>query len=267
MTIKILKTKISYLDQDLNTLVFLPSIDTTPVKAFGIFTHGYTSHKSSILSWGTRLAEEGIANIIFDQPGHYLGTYSEVKSFDEYKEHAPHLFKVAYEELHQSFSDEFPLVDATAENGEYKVILGGHSLGALLSLLALESDDFNGFDAMSLCVGLGMPPEGVTHIFDTPFYKSTLNVRRQLVSPTISPEVIFPWIKERKGELELNDSRIHFITGADDVVVGKEGTQLMVDYLQGNNQVTYERPTKLAHHMPELAAPHIKKFLKDEGII
>ncbi|PIK16726.1 alpha/beta fold hydrolase [Halobacteriovorax sp. JY17] len=259
MTIKITKSKITYLDQELNAMIFLPDENTRPAKALAIFTHGYTSHKSSILSWATRLAEEGIPAMIFDQPGHYLGTFSEVESFEQYKKHAPELFKQAYEKLKD--------ISTNKDYKNLRVILGGHSLGALLSLLALESDDFIGLDTMSLCVGLGMPPKGVTHIFDTPFYKSTLNVRRQLVSPAISPDVIFPWIKERKEQLELEGKRVHFITGADDAVVGKDGTQIMVDYLSERNQVSYDRPTKLPHHMPEMAAPHIKKFLKDEGII
>ncbi|WP_417335627.1 alpha/beta hydrolase [Halobacteriovorax marinus] len=263
MSIKIIKTKISYLDQNLNALIFLPEANSSNTKAIGAFTHGYTSHKASILSWSTRLAEEGIANILFDQPGHYLGTFSEVNTLEEYQQHAPHLFNIARNELIKSYELEF---DTELEEN-VKTILGGHSLGALLSLCALETGDFDDIETLSLCVGLGLPPKGVTHIFDTPFYKSTLNIRRQLVSAAISPDVIFPWIKEKKENLQISSRRIHFITGADDVVVGKDGTQLMVDSLNSNNEVSYDRPTKLPHHTPELAAPHIKKFLKDEGII
>ena len=184
MTITIKKSQITYLDQKLNALIFLPDANAKLVKASAVFTHGYTSHKSSILTWATRLAEEGIATIIFDQPGHYLGTFSEVNDFEEYKEHAPKLFRQAFEQLRANLS-----YDVTKDSG-FNLILGGHSLGALLSLLALESNELSEFCPMSLCVGLGMPPKGVTHIFDTPFYKSTLNVRRQLVSPAISPDII-----------------------------------------------------------------------------
>lgn len=267
MTIKIQKNKLTYLDQQLNSMIFTPSPDTKLAQALAIFTHGYTSHKASILSWATRLTEEGIPTIIFDQPGHYLGTFSEVSDFELYKANAPGLFKKAFIDLETVINEEFPLTPININSDEYRVILGGHSLGALLSLTALESNDFQEHNAISLCVGLGMPPEGVTHIFDTPFYKSTLNTRRQLVSPAISPEVVFPWIKKRKEELVLTGKRIHFITGADDVVVGKNGTQIMVDSLSSNNNVSYDSPSKLPHHMPELAAPHIRKFLKDEGII
>ena len=30
--------------------------------------------------------------------------------------------------------------------------------------------------------------------------------------------------------------------------------------------VDLEKPAKLAHHLPENAAPHIKKWLKDKGL-
>ncbi|OUR96582.1 hypothetical protein A9Q84_09545 [Halobacteriovorax marinus] len=267
MSIKIVKTKLSYLDQEVNALVFLPSPNGSIKKACGVFTHGYTSHKASILPWATRLAEEGIPTLIFDQPGHFLGTFSEVENFEEFKEVVPTLFHQGLEKLTELFSSEIPLSSHIFDEDDFKVILGGHSLGALMSLLALETPEFAHRDSITICVGLGMPPSGVTHIFDTPLYKSTLTIRSQLVSKAISPDVIFPWIRERKENLHINGKRIHFITGADDVIVGKEGTQLMVDYLTTGNQVTYERPLKMPHHMPEMAAPHIKKFLRSENLI
>lgn len=267
MSIKIIKTKISYLEQMVNALVFIPSPTKKAANTLGIFTHGYTSHKASILSWNTRLAEEGMPSILFDLPGHYLGSYNEVSNFDEFTVEVPKLFQKGREHLLEIISEEsdelFQYYSSSAPN----IVLGGHSLGALMSLIALEDTYFSEFNTISLCVGLGMPPEGVTHIFDTPFYKSTLNVRRQLVSSAISPEVIFPWIKERKENLALSGKRIHFITGNDDVVVGKEGSEIMRDNLKINNEVSLDRPNKIPHHMPELAAPHIKKFLKDQSLI
>ena len=267
MTIKIIKTKISYLEQQVNALMFLPSPTKAPSKTLGAFTHGYTSHKASILSWCTRLAEEGMASVLFDQPGHYLGSYNEVNSFETYKTEVPKLFKKAIDLLvhtiEQQDQDLFKLI----ENDDFKLVLGGHSLGALMSLISLEDATFDKYDSRCICVGLGMPPEGVTHIFDTPFYQATLNVRRQLVSDAISPEVIFPWIKERKENLTLENKKIHFITGLDDVVVGKNGSEIMRDNLLDLNEVTLDRPNKIPHHMPELAAPHIKKYLKDESFL
>ncbi|WP_164848213.1 alpha/beta fold hydrolase [Halobacteriovorax sp. HLS] len=267
MSIKIIKSKLSYLDQTINAMVFIPSEDRPLAKSIAVFTHGYTSHKASILSWCTRLAEEGVANIVFDLPGHYLGSYNEVSNFEMFTSEAPKLFIQAKGHLEEVIGEQSLELQKHFTSIHIKTVLGGHSLGALLSLIALEGDFFSPERTQSVCVGLGMPPEGVTHIFDTPFYKSTLNVRRQLVSSAISPEKIFPWIKERKEKLKLSGRRIHFITGSDDVVVGKEGSEIMRDYLIKDNEVTVDRPNKIPHHMPELAAPHIKKYLKDQGLI
>jgi alpha-beta hydrolase superfamily lysophospholipase len=267
MSIKIIKTKISYLEQMINALVFIPSEAKKAANTLGIFTHGYTSHKASILSWSTRLAEEGMPSILFDLPGHYLGSYNEVSNFDEFKNEVPKLFQVGRTHLLEIIEEESSKLSEYYSTSTPNLVLGGHSLGALMSLIALEDPYFDEFNTLSLCVGLGMPPEGVTHIFDTPFYKSTLNVRRQLVSSAISPEVIFPWIKQRKENLNLSEKRIHFITGSDDVVVGKDGSEIMKESLSPENEVTLDRPNKIPHHMPELAAPHIKKFLKDQSFI
>ena len=50
--------------------------------------------------------------------------------------------------------------------------------------------------------------------------------------------------------------------------VGKTGSELLKEELEKNdNHVSLEKPHKLSHHMPEVAAVHIKKFLKSEGII
>ena len=104
------------------------------------------------------------------------------------------------------------------------------------------------------------------NVFDTPFYKSTLAVRAQLVSDAINPDNIFPWIKEEKEALSLTHKSIYLLTGEDDVVVGKDGTERLKDQLEAQgNVVVLEKPAKLAHHLPENAAPHIKKWLKDQG--
>ena len=117
-----------------------------------------------------------------------------------------------------------------------------------------------------VAVGFGLPPQGVTHIFNTPFYKSTLAVRAQLVSEAINPDNTFPWIKEEKEALNLTHKSIYLLTGEDDVVVGKDGTERLKDQLLAlGNDVVLEKPSKLAHHVPENAAPHIKKWLKDQG--
>ncbi len=259
----LLKETIQYLDTKTNALLFIPDLEVPFSKTFAVFTHGYTSDKSSIFTWATRLSEVGIPTVIFDLPGHYLGNYSEVTSFESFKSEAPKLFVTAYKSLRQNYLEHFPLNESLIDEYDLRLVLGGHSLGALLSLKALELEEFKNLKKLSISVGLGMAPIKHIHLFDTPFYKSTLKIREQLVSPELRSENVFPWIKEEKEKLNLKDQRIHLITGADDVVVGDDGMERLRDLLEKNNHVTLEKPTKLPHHEPELAASHIKKFLKD----
>ncbi len=233
-------------------LLFLPANDS---HRLAIFCHGYTSHKGSLLSWATRLCEEGIACMIFDVPGHYLGNFSEVESFEEFKNSAHELFEDAWNEALEHLSSR-----------PKQVVLGGHSLGALLALKALDLPCFDLIECLGLGVGLGMPPKEVVHIFDTPFYKSTLLLRAQLVSPELHPDKVFTWIKEEKENLNLSQKRIHLLSGEDDMVVGQDGMERFAQRLEKyGNQVTMDKPKRLAHHVPENAASHIKSFLKGEG--
>ena len=248
-----------------NALVLVPSKMDEMVDTIGVFTHGYTSHKASILNWPLRLAEDGIPCILFDLPGHYLGTFSEVESFEAFKLNAPLMFGSALDAMKECLDDQsvpFELAPQTQ-----KLIVGGHSLGALLSLMSLSTERIQEFDTRQcVAVGFGLPPEGVTHVFDTPFYRSTLNVRGQLVSPALKPDIMFPWIKEEKEKLDLMGEDIYLLTGEDDVVVGKDGTERLAQQLESlGNRVIVEKPKKLGHHLPENAAPHIRKYLRDLG--
>ena len=268
MKIQLIKETLAFEDEQTNALVFLPDPSKDLASSMAIFTHGYTSHKGSILNWAIRLAEEGAPSVIFDLPGHYLGNYSEVSSFEAFQEYAPHLFVGAMNLLRSTIEDERPLSAHLTETDNHTLILGGHSLGALLALKASTLDAFEFHQLHLLAVGFGLPPEGVTHIFDTPFYKSTLAIREQLVAPAIAPDRIFPWIKEEKEVLQLPGKQIHFICGDDDMVVGKDGAERLAASLEATGaRVSVQRPTKMPHHMPEMAAPHIKKHLKDIGLI
>lgn len=269
---KIIKTTLNYLDQKTNALIFLPAVknddgvtsDIQPTVA--IFTHGYTSDKSSIINWPIRLTEAGVACILFDLPGHYLGNFSEVEDFEYFKNHAHELFLNAFLELKKKFIEELPLHEHLLNENQLKLVLGGHSLGAMLSLKALMLPEFKKYEKLSISVGLGMAPLNVVHIFDTPFYKATLKIREQLVSPALNPENIFPWIKEEKKVFDVHNQRIHLITGVDDMVVGEDGMERFTESLVlKNNTVTIEKPTKLPHHEPQLAAAHVKKYLKKIG--
>lgn len=268
MTVKLIKTQLNYFDQKINALAFLPDPSVEIKKGMAVFTHGYTSHKASILNWPTRLVEEGMPALIFDLPGHYLGGFSEVESFESFKTETPRLFIQGLEVLKKLFVENFPLNEHFLDDPEMNYIFGGHSLGAMMSLYAIDLEEAKAINARSICVGLGLPPEGVTHIFDTPFYKSTLVIRGQLVSPNLDPKEVFPWIKEAKEKMTISGHKVHFITGKDDLVVGDDGTERMAKILSDHgNEVSVEKPTKLPHHQPEMAAGHVKKYLKKQGIL
>ena len=265
---KIIKTYLPYENQKTNAFIFLPELEDASLEfvlksTFAIFTHGYTADKSSILSWPTRLAEAGVASIVFDLPGHYLGNYSEVFDFNHFKNHAHELFHQGFLLLKKTVLEEFPLSENLFAIDQMKLVLGGHSLGAMLALKALMMPEFSSFEKKGIAVGLGMAPKNVVHLFDTPFYKATLRMREQLVSPELKPDNVFPWIRAEKEILELHHLDIHLITGVDDLVVGDDGMERFSESLLAKqNIVTMEKPTKLPHHEPQMAAIHIKKYLK-----
>ncbi len=268
MSITIEKTYLELGNWKVGAMIFLPAADQPIAKSIGLFTHGYTSHKGSLLTWPTRLAEEGMTSVIFDLPGHYLGTFSEVDNFQSFKNDSYRLFESAWDFAKNKFCEHYPLYENYLTEEDFNLVLGGHSLGALLAIKGLELDIFNDYKRTAICVGLGLPEENKTHLFQTPFYKSTLVIREQLVSPEISPDKVFPWIKEEKKNCSVSGQKIHMICGKDDLVVGEGGVQRLVEVLEKHgNTVTVDEPSKLAHHTPEAAAGFIKKHLKSIGVI
>jgi hypothetical protein len=235
---------------EVNAFTLIPEGNIKP--QWAIFTHGYTANKNDCLNWAVRLAESGVPTIIFDQPGHYLGSFHDVISFEDFKEHLHELFEVAYKRLVE-------LVPSKCES----LILGGHSLGALSALKASQLPAFANIDKVAVLVGMGLNLTAETHIFDTTFYQKTLSIRKQLVSPSIGPEKVFPWIRDEKKDMKISGLRIHLLVGADDMVVGKGGMENFKNILesQGNTVTSYE-PNKMAHHEPSSASPHIYAFLK-----
>lgn len=259
--IRVEPIELAWEDDQTHALAFYPPKSRPAAKSVAVFAHGYTSHKATLLNWAARLCEEGIPALIFDLPGHFLGNFSRVSSFEAFRDEAPSLFQQAHVQLLKRVQNQHP--DYQAEH----CVLGGHSLGALLALKALGLDHFQKISTQAVCVGLGLPPRGKVHLFDTPFYKSTLAIRAQLVDPNLAPEKIFPWIKQEKEQMQITGQKIYFLTGKDDLVVGEDGTERLVDHLkEQGNQVELEKPTKLPHHQPELAAAHIKKYLKNQGL-
>jgi len=226
---------------------------------WGLFTHGYTASKRDCLSWAQRIAENGAPAVFFDLPGHYLGSFHEVESFEDFKNHVHECFIEAYEFLKTALAENSYLIECE------RVIFGGHSLGAMLSLKALELEYFADMDRLAIGVGLGIGQHKTTHLFESSFYQKTLDVRRQLVSLAIDSDLVFPWIKEEKLSVSLSGERVHLICGQDDVVVGAGGVEALEFSLKElNNNVTVSEPKKLPHHEPSMAATHIYSFLKKE---
>ena len=92
------KTLIRYRSWSVQAFLFLPKA-LKETNTLAIFTHGYTSHKGSLISWGDKLAKASIPTLIFDLPGHYLGSFNEVDDFDEFRMHSHELFHIAYLEF------------------------------------------------------------------------------------------------------------------------------------------------------------------------
>jgi len=256
MATRIEKTLLNHPQFSTQALCFLPD-NLNDQGLWALFTHGYTSHKGDVLNWAARLAEAQIPSLIFDLPGHYLGSFEEVTSFDHFKNHAHELFTFGFEKL------DYFIEQKLGKHLCKTLVLGGHSLGALLSLKALPL--FPVQNKIAIGVGIGQPAHVQTHLFDTIFYQKTLNIRRQLVSPALDSDIMFPWIREERSKVLVKNERIHLITGIDDVVVGSGGMKLYADWLENQgSKVTSHEPSKLSHHEPGLAAGHLFSFLKKE---
>jgi hypothetical protein len=263
MATKVLCTELTLPYFEVNALAFIPSSESeNKIKSeWAIFTHGYTSHQGDCLNWATRLVESGVPCIIFDQPGHYLGSFHEVKSLEDFMAHAHELFAEAYTRLNL-------LMEQNRGIGNYpactSIILGGHSLGGYTSLRAMELEIFSKLNRVNVGVGVGLAHRQAAHLFETAFYEKTLSVRRQLVSPVLDSKSVFGWLKEEKANIHLKNQRIHLIVGEDDVVVGAGGLENFVEILKANhNDVTFEKPKRLPHHEPGAASPHLYSFLKN----
>lgn len=258
MSVKIVKKVLSHRSYKYNAMAFLPSLEAEQLPYWAIFTHGFTASKSDAISWAQRLSESGISTLIFDLPGHYLGSYNEVESFEEFRDCAHECFLPAFVYLNE-LADQYKLKKLD------RIILGGHSLGALLSIKAMILPEFEKLNPLAIAVGLGIGQHKEVHLFESSFYQKTLNIRRQLVSPSLDSDKVFPWIKDEKLKLKVSGKRIHLITGKDDVVIGPGGLTAMKEELERvGNIVSADEPKKLSHHEPSLAATHIYHFLKKE---
>lgn len=263
MPIKVVCTELSLPAFQVNALAFIPALktDVSVKKEWALFTHGYTSHKGDCLNWATRLVEADVPCLIFDQPGHYLGSFHDLSSLDDFKAHVHELFREGFQRLGQ-------ILEQNLGPGNYptpeSLILGGHSLGAYTSIKALELPEFQNLNRLAIGVGIGIGQRQAIHIFETAFYEKTLAVRRQLVSPVLDSKEVFSWLKDSKEKITISGERIHLITGEDDVVVGPGGMEAFLKVLEDNgNSVTWDRPKRLPHHEPGAATPHLYSFLKN----
>ncbi|MCB9091066.1 MAG: alpha/beta hydrolase [Halobacteriovoraceae bacterium] len=250
--VKIVKTTLEHESWKVSALAFLSPHNELKKGFKAIFTHGYTASKSSVLPWASRLAGSGISSLIFDLPGHYLGASSEVEDFENFKKWSPFLFAKAIEKLKE--------IENYKNDVHY--ILGGHSLGALLTLKAFVLPELSSLNKTAVLVGLGLNQDVSTHFFETDFYQKTLNIRRQLVSPELDSDIVFPWIKNEKLNLKTTNENILLIVGEDDVVVGKHGAENLVKILGPKNKIELIKPAKLPHHLPENASTFVYNNLK-----
>jgi predicted esterase len=261
MAIKIEKSTLKNKFFSFDAMAILPDVDSPEnfKGQFGVFTHGYTASKTDCLPWAQRFADAGAPAVFFDLPGHYLGSFKEVESFTDFKMHAQ-----------ECFSDALDFLNNALEKNDIKIkmtdlILGGHSLGALLALKALDLEHFDDIKKMAICVGLGISQHKDTHLFESSFYQKTLDLRRQLVSPALDSDNVFPWIKEEKIDLDLMNKKVHLITGLDDIVVGTGGLEALEFNLKSlGNDITSSEPKRLPHHEPSSAASHINAFMRKE---
>ena len=238
-----------------DAISFLPDPTRASTGTLAVFAPGYTSEKSSLLSWGTGLAALGVPVLIFDLPGHYLGNLHPLSSFEEFKSHTPHLFARGLEVLTERAPER--------ARDAYHVVLGGHSLGALMAADAMSLPRFSPLARMLVGVGLGASPENGKHIFETELYRQTLDVRQQLVAPCLAPDRIIPWIKEDKANLSLAGETVFLLTGKDDLVAAPSSVARLEDVLRRKrNLVTTKVVRRLPHHQPDAAATHICNHLK-----
>ena len=106
------------------------------------------------------------------------------------------------------------------------------------------------------------------HLFETPFFKDTLHLRSQLVSPCLKPSTMLPWISNQKNIIQISKKNIFLIGGEDDLVIGgKEGITNMGKILKDDNNLNINLVKKLPHHNPESAGLYVKKVFSENLLI
>jgi pimeloyl-ACP methyl ester carboxylesterase len=228
-------------------LTFFPAQASNKIAA--VFTHGHTSHKGAILSWAEKLYHAGIASTIFDLPGHYMGEGSDVIDLDLFSKEAPELFSQAINAMSEKL-----IVDHW--------IVGGHSLGALLSLKFLNLEAIPNSKVEAIAVGFAETSKSGNHLYQEAIFKKMLEFRSLLVSPALHHDYFFQWIRKEKMSLALKNKRLLLLSGRDDLVAKAEDVEsLALRLKQDENIVELIMLDKLPHHEPEKAATHIRDYI------
>jgi len=235
-----------------NSLLFIPKPEIK-INCYAIFTHGYTGHKGDILTWGQRLADCGITVLLFDLPGHFLGSFNDVPSFTDFKVNAYKLFDKAITYFNIQQND--------------KLIIGGHSLGAFLALQSLNYNCFNQYQTICICVGLGIQQQAKSLSEHNSIFHNMLKERSNLISKNLAPQKMFTWFYDRINSLSIYNQKIFLISGTNDFLIQENHISNLQNTLSINNQVTVIRPDNLPHHCPDRAVIHIRKLLKTIGYI
>lgn len=223
-----------------------------------IFTHGYTSHKASILSWLQKLSQNGYHAIIFDLPGHFLGGLKKEVNFNDFTTQSHMLFESAVKYAQSNF-----------QNDHLKsIVIGGHSIGGYFSLMASNLEIFKKFQTYVYCVGLGVGEKGKISVMQQSLFKPTLDFRAELISKDIHPDAIFPWLSNVKRELSLQNQNYTLITGKNDIICPPQNIQNLTDSLYQNSQdnknlnIKQHIEQNLPHDKPEMISSFITRQIK-----
>jgi hypothetical protein len=243
-------------------IAFLPDINQELRHALAIFAPGYTDDKTPLLSWGFNLAAIGIATMVFDLPGHYLGSLYPLRSLEDFFRDTPLLFVEGFNSLAKRLVKRARFADSDVLKRSFTVVLGGHSLGARLAMEAAVLKCWSERSKILIGVAIGVGDQGSPHVLESEHFQGALEVRRQLVSPHLAPEKLTPRLKMMDQNFRLRNATVFLLTGQDDVFATPSRVQRLESILRANgNHVTTHIVRRLPHHDPKNAAPQIANYL------
>lgn len=255
---------LSVSDVSVNALLFVPqdadaSSSSVSFASVAICTHGYTSHKGDLIAWADKLTGENIPTLLFDLPGHYLGSFNEVSSLASFFTVAPALFKQAFLQI----SNHIQLTS------DVKIILGGHSLGALVSIIAGgDQSQWQSHHLLHICVGLGVSAGLSKHLFSAPLFAEIMQMREQFVSSCLQASSLLPELYKQKLALKPVQQKIILMVGEDDIISPPADVSRLKKQLeQYTDDVEMITQKHMPHNLPERAATTIRSVLKSRNYI